>query len=342
MSGGGMSLMDKSYSRRLQLNSAIFKNPYWVLPVDDKGHENYEPVGRGVKSSPLCGKHVGYNICRDVDAHEGVVINGEDWTGKLGVAHKHLWCHKSSCPVCFIRGWSVRGARNMESRLNVGVKRGLGKVEHVVVSPPVADRDLPEYVLRKKCRDALFDRGVEGGCMIFHGYRRDKERGVLAWRPHYHVLCFIEGGFDHCRECVHERGGCASCIGFKGREVRGYAKDGYLVKVLAEREKSYYGDKPNIFGTAFYQLNHATIRLGVKRFHAVTWFGSCGNRKFKGEKLMAEAVCPACGGEMVRAIYVGKKPIVKDVGHADYKAVFPFDEFGEDGEPNFIDYGGRG
>ena len=328
--------MDKSFSRRLHLNSAILKNLYWMLPVED-GHSNYEPVGRGLKTSPFCGKHVGYNICRNIAEHEGVVIDGEDWTDKLGVAHKHLWCHKSSCPVCFIRGWSVRGARHIEGRLNEGVKRGLGKVEHVMVSVPVADRNLSESVLRKKCRDALFDRGVIGGCMIFHGFRVDKRLGKLVWSAHYHVLGFIEGGFDRCRECVHVREDCASCYGFKGREVRGYARDKILVKVFAEREKSFYGDKPNVFGTAHYQLHHATIRVGIKRFHAFTWFGSCGNRKFKSEKLMAKAVCPACGEDMVRAVYVGKRKIVTDVGDVNYKAVFSFDEFDEDGQPNFID-----
>ena len=187
------SVEDKSFSRRVRLNSAILKNPYWFLPVEDVGHSNYEPVGRGVQSSPFCGKHVGYNICRNISEHEGVVINGEDYTGKLAVAHKHLWCHKSSCPVCFIRGWSVRGSRHIEGRLNEGVRRGFGKVEHVLVSVAVADRDLSESVFRVRCRSALFDRGVLGGCAIFHGFRPDMRLGKLVWSPHYHSLGFILG-----------------------------------------------------------------------------------------------------------------------------------------------------
>jgi len=326
--------MDKGYSRRLKLNSAIFKNPYWVLPVDDVGYENYEPVGRGIPSSPLCGKHVGISVCKNIEGHKGVSIGGRDCTGKVIVRHKHMWCHRSSCPVCFIRGWSVRGSRSITSRVEEGVRRDFGKAEHLVVSIHPKDYGLQEDALRKKARPALKVRGVSGGCMIFHGYRLDKERNVLKWAPHYHSIGFIEGGFDRCRDCFHVREDCASCDGFKGRQVREYKNDRIIVKVLAERE--------TVFGTSFYLLNHATIKLGVKRFHAVTWFGSCGNRKFKGEKLMAEAVCPACGGEMVRAVYVGRRHIVRDVGHADYRAVFPFDEFGEDGEPNFIDYGGRG
>lgn len=332
-----MTLMNKDFSRRLRLNSAIFKILYWVLPVDDVGHESYIPVGRGVKSSPSCGQHVGINICRNIEGHKGVSVNGMDCTDMVVIRHKHLWCHRSLCPVCFIRGWSVRGARSIESRLEEGVRRGFGKIEHITVSPSVAYHGLSESVLRKKCRDALFDRGVGGGCMIFHGYRVDKKRGVLMWSPHYHVLGFILGGFDRCRRCVHVRGDCAFCDGFKGKEVRGFRKDAIIVKVFDEREKSYYSDKPNIFGTAFYQLNHSTVRVGIKRFHVVTWFGVCGNRKYASPKVVSEVTCPACGEVMVRSHYVGSRPFVKDVADPNYEAISLRKEFGENGEPNFID-----
>ena len=217
----------------------------------------------------------------------------------------------------------------MASRFVKADKRGLGRVEHIVVSVAVADRGLSEYVMRKKCRDALFARGVVGGCMIFHGYRIDRERDVLVWSPHYHVLGYIEGGYSRCRNCKRKWNCLKGCGGFDDRAWQAFLKDGYYVKVLGKHE--------TVFGTAHYQLNHATIRIGIKRFHAVTWFGSCGNRKFKSEELKAEASCPVCGGELVRAVYVGKRHIVKDVGHADYVSVLLFDEFGEDGEPNFID-----
>lgn len=164
--------------------------------------------------------------------------------------------------------------------------------------------------------------------MIFHGYRIDKKRDVLDWSPHYHTLGYIEGGFDRCRDCVHKREDCRSCHGFKGREVRGYAKDGYLVKVLPERK--------TVFGTAFYQLNHATIRVGIKRFHCLTWFGSCAKRMFKSAKVKTEILCPLCEDEMVKSMYMGNRRIVKDIGHADYVPVFPFERLDENGEPYWI------
>jgi hypothetical protein len=206
----------------------------------------------------------------------------------------------------------------------------LGKAEHVTVSAPVADRGLPVSVLKRRCRGALADRGVKDACMIFHGYRLDRDGNCLVWSPHYHVLGFVEDGFDRCRDCVHARGDCSFCDGFKGREVRGFAKDGYIVKVHDERE--------SVFGTAHYQLNHATIRLGIKRFHVVSWFGKLSSRS--GLKVVKEKVvpaCPVCGGEMSRSVYVGRFRIVKDVGSPDYVSWFVDDEFNEYGEPNFID-----
>jgi hypothetical protein len=323
----------RDFSRRLALNRQILKSPYWMFPVDDVGHEEYMPVGRGVKSSNLCASYRSLSVCDNVEGHKGKSLNGVDCTGKVIVRLNHLWCKKSSCPVCFIRGWSVNRARAVDGRFVEGDRRGLGKVEHIMVSVAVADRGLPESAMRKKCRSALKDRGVIGGGMIFHGYRIDKEREVLIWSPHYHALGYIEGGgFDRCRNCVHKGEDCRSCDGFKGKEVRGYAKDGYLVKVMPARK--------TIFGTAYYQLNHATIRLGIKRFHSLTWFGSCAKHKFKSAEVKVKISCPVCEEEMVRSVHMGERHIVKDIGHVDYVPVFADERLDENGELNYVPVGG--
>jgi len=323
--------VNRSLALHVSLNRQILTKKYWYLPVDDKGHEDFMPVGRGQKTSDFCGASRGVTVCKNVAGHKGKVLNGVDITGKVVVRHRHFWCHKATCPVCFIRGWSVREARSVEGRFIAGEKRGFGKVEHVTVSVAVADRELPESVFRKKCRDALSDRGVFGGCMIFHGFRIDEDRQVLVWSPHYHVLGYVEGGFDCCRSCRHERLDCHSCDGLKGREARGFKRDGYLVKVLDKRK--------TVFGTAWYQLNHATVRVGLRRFHVVTWFGVCGNRKFESVKLNAEVLCPVCSEEMVRMAHVGKRRFVTDIGDVGYVPVFADDEFDGSGEPNYVDVG---
>lgn len=321
--------VNHAFSERLRLNHSILENKYWYLPVDCTGHENYMPVGRGVRSSEFCGRAVGVKVCKNVEGHNGVSVSGVDCTGKAIVRLMHLWCHNPQCPICFNRGWSIREARSIESRILEGAKRGLGLAEHITVSPKVADRNLPESVLRVKCREALSDRGVEGGCMIFHGFRENKERKCLEWSPHYHVLGFVIGR-EKCRECKRE---CfKGCGGFIDLNYRCTEKDGYLVKVHAKRK--------TIFGTAWYQLNHATIRLGVRRFHVVTWFGNCSYSKFKGVKSKSEDVCPACGEEMGRCAYVGKRHIVKDVGDPEYVPWFVDDEFDSSGLPNYVDIGG--
>jgi hypothetical protein len=325
---------NKSFSRRLSLNKAILDKAYWYLPVDDKGHENFVPVGRGVKTSDWCGRCIGLSVCRNVPEHEGHSVGGVDATGKVVIRLRHTWCHKSSCPVCFSRGWSVREARSMQSRIEEGVRLGLGVPEHITVSVPVADRDLLEPVMRRKSWEALRDRGCLGAGLMFHGYRIDGKRRVLVWSPHYHAIGFIDGGFDCCRECSHEINDCRSCDGFKGREVRGFATDGYLVKVHDRRK--------TVFGTSHYQLNHATIRLGIKRFQVVTWWGTLSNRKFKSATLQSQDVCSVCHQDMIRAAYVGKRRIVRDVGVVGYVPVFVDDAFNKLGEPNYVDLKGGG
>ncbi len=114
-----------------------------------------------------------------------------------------------------------------------------------------------------------------------------------------------------------------------GRAYMLYDENGYIVDVKEERQ--------TIFGTAWYQLHHSTIRLGVKRFHVVTWFGSCGNRKFKSLSVAVKSLCRVCNEEMVRSVYVGKDYVEKNVGRVGYRSWFVSDEFDEDGNPNFVD-----
>jgi len=324
-----LEMQIRGIENRVLLNREILKNLYWMLPVDDRGHENYVPVGRGVVSSPSCARWVSYYVCYNVEEHKGVVVKDVDYTGKVAVAHHHMWCHKSSCPKCFIRGWAVRLARYGESRLLEGVKRGLGKIEHLSVSIPPECYGLSEEAMREIAWHALKVRGVTGCCMIFHGYRIDRKRRCLVWGAHYHAVGFIEGGFNRCRTCVHKRGDCAECNGFKGRQVREYAKDRMIVKVLGQRK--------TVFGTLHYQLHHATIRVGIKRFHVVTWHGNLANNNFHADKLMAEIKCPACGSDMVRSAHVGERVIVKDIGSPDYVKCFADEPCDSSGSPNWIE-----
>ena len=69
----------------------------------------------------------------------------------------------------------------------------------------------------------------------------------------------------HCRDkiCIGN-GNFNRCNGFEAGTRRLNVNDGYIVKVL--------GSRKTIFGTAWYQLNHASVKKGVSRFHVATWF----------------------------------------------------------------------
>jgi hypothetical protein len=332
--GDKSMIQDKSFSRRLALNHAILKNKYWRLPVDNVGHENYVPVGRGSPTSEVCGRWVGFDVCTDIVGHEGIFIEGVDCTGKHILRHQHLWCHSAQCPVCFNRGWSVRGGMNVEARVKTAEKRGLGSAEHISVNLPEKYWELPEHVQRGIAKKALLDRGVTWGCEIFHGFRPAKDGSRLVWNCHYHTLSHAPM-LQKCRECHKICSENKDCDGFVNHNYRTFEKDGIIVKV--------HGKRKTIFGTAFYELNHSTVHVGLKRTHVVSWFGLVSNRKFRTDRSMAKSVCPACEEEMQRGSYVGKEWFAKNVGDPLYRPWIAVDPLDEDGEPNTIVWvGGSG
>jgi hypothetical protein len=167
---------------------------------------------------------------------------------------------------------------------------------------------------------------------MLHGRRIDKKRRVLFWSPHLHYLCFVAGGFDVCRECVHTREDCRSCNFFKGREMRGFEKDGWLVKVEPKRK--------TVVGTSWYILTHVSVKVGLRRSHSVHWFGCCGNRKLKGRKPEAVVKCPVCkvsghDSEMFEEHFWGSEHPPRDISDPNYRSVFAASEFDKDGSPNF-------
>ena len=99
------------------------------------------------------------------------------------------------------------------------LSKRFGLPQHVVVSPSESDWGLAEFHndrLRVKVKKLLFDRGVVGGCLIFHGFRyadyqESIEKGVLygwRWSPHFHSLAFLLGGYSSVgivRSCIRLR-----------------------------------------------------------------------------------------------------------------------------------------
>jgi hypothetical protein len=79
----------------------------------------------------------------------------------------------------------------------------------------------------------------------------------------------IKGGYG-CRNCNHERGDCRSCGGFSGREVRGFERDGYIVKVKVEKRKSLCP----ICGEELVKLHYLGARRVVKERGSPSYVGS--------------------------------------------------------------------
>jgi len=199
----------------------------------------------------------------------------------------------------------VREARRIEARLAEASKR-FGLAEHILATFPPKYYHLTYEQLRKKAVKILKRRGVIGGVLIFHGFRFNM-RKYWYWSPHFHVLGYILGGY-RCRSCeiVRKTGKCGienvNCSGFVNRNYRFYEKDGCIVRVLGKRK--------TVGGTAWYQLNHASVKVGVVRFHVATWFGVCSYRKLKVTVEMRKSVCPICQHDLVKIGYGGVKRFV--------------------------------
>jgi len=104
---------------------------------------------------------------------------------------------------------------------------------------------------------------------------------------------------------------CRGCAGFEGLTRKQFARDGYIVKVKDARK--------SVVGTAWYQLNHASVKRNVEHFRVATWFGVCSYRKLKVTVELRKEVCPICQHDLERLRYSGNKSFMTDKSSAEYK-----------------------
>ena len=284
-------------------------------------HGGFLLVGNGNVTNSWCGRFKSHWGCLRVELHDKTTLDGNNYKGKVHVQKVFNSCDKPSCPVCYKKGWAVREAGRIEARLKEAAKH-FGQVEHIVCSVPVKDYDLDLEHLRKKVIEVLSNCGVVGGCVIFHGFRYRRLKGWY-WNVHFHVLGFILGGYSRCRHCTG--GNCYACDGVEGRLYRAYRDNGYIVRVLDERR--------TVGGTAWYQLNHATVKVGVKCFRVATWFGVCSYRKLKVSPELRRRLCPICQHELERLRYFGSEDWFS--GEFEKKSNFEAD-YCEDGQPVWV------
>ncbi len=302
-------------------------------------------VGHGGSQFDNCGKFRVNRGCLDVKAHElPLMLQGEK------KCKDRIWrfacfysCHKVSCPVCF-RSWARREAYAIESRLVEGMKRFGGNVEHIIISVPPSRIELDFKATRRLVIKALEKRGVVGACLIHHAFRLD--RVTRYWKPynyHYHCLGFIEGGFK-CRGCskiINGRCTDLSCREFMARCDRLQLLDKFVVKVAEEQigGNVVAGERRSIVNTAFYQLTHASYRLGGKRNQIVTWMGCLGYRKLKVDK-RHPLVCRLCGKEHLPAIScLSSTPPCTDRSKNEFKPESVEDLYDADGNEVWVERG---
>lgn len=297
-------------------------------PVDGWASDGvHRLVGNGSVTSESCGKFRGFSGCLRADLHNKVSVLGEDFRNKAFVQVIHFSCDKPSCPECFKSGWAVREAGKIEGRLTEASNR-FGLVEHIVASPSVKDWGLSFPSLRKRVVEILYNRGVVGGCLIYHHFRYSVER--LWYRsPHFHVLGFLADGYGHCRSCERSRLDCIKCNGFEGQTRREFLNDHFIVKVLGKRE--------TVFGTSWYQLNHASYMTDAKRASIAVWWGVCSYRKMKVPVVKRKNLCPICSEDLVLLHHLGVRYVVKDRSACGYVRSFLDDLCDVDGSPNWCE-----
>ena len=303
------------------LDDDLGESDFIELTPEEKGlvtgngsvSHGFNVAGNGFQTNANCGNHLGFKGCLNVKAHAVAGLDGVSHKGKISVHLVHRWCNKISCPVCFRHGYASRGARNIEARLNVA-KKTHHDVEHIVASVPVSGLDYSYSKMKLLARKVLLSRGVTGGTMIFHHSRWNRSCRYWYYSPHFHVLGFISGGFSRCRGCVKA---CFSdCDGFKSSVKKFYPNDGWVVKV--------FGKRKSVFGTAVYQLDHASYIIGKVRGRVYTWFGDCSYRELKipVDTPKVESKCPHCNGVLepiVRTVN-GTVLVVTDLSDINYKS----------------------
>jgi hypothetical protein len=281
----------------------------------------FQRVGQGEVTNgaetgkKACGGYFGVDFCPNVHLHDFVSLDGVNYRGKTSWVKRFRSCDKPSCPICYKR-WAQRQARHVEARVKVLEKQLGKKAEHIVWSPKSDYYGLSFEELKAMMRKELKACGYLGGYEIFHmeryaNFHESREKGVpQGWyiSLHFHIIGFIDGKYM-CRDCRKPKSECLNCSGFDGRARRvhfgyvdrsghKYEGSGSIIKVMDKRK--------TIWGTAFYQLNHSTIRVNGSRQNVGVWSGVAGKRKLKLKpEDLYRHTCPICQSMMVHGQYVG-------------------------------------
>lgn len=251
--------------------------------------KGYEVLGHRPRSTSHCGQIRYLSGCLNVEGHNFIDVQGNDWRNKVVFQPVLLSCDKPECEICYRKGYSVREGGKIESRL-LEASKVWGAIEHFFASVPLEKYDLSPDELWEELFDYLPELGCVGGCAMFHPARFE---GGVHYAPHFHILGVFRGGY-HCRGCEKSDAECRQCSGFEHKKFDVNRRSGWVFRVMEKRK--------TIMGTAVYQLSHAAFKIDSKRHNVVRWFGVCSYRKLKVTVKRPRRDCPLCGNEFGRIV----------------------------------------
>ena len=241
-------------------------------------------------------------------------------------------CQQRGCPDCWTT-WTGNRTEAIVRRLTAlrwdrepGVRR---RVVHATASPPPGEitslADVKRY--RQKAQERLKDAGVDGGVMVFHGFRAKEEtkeafqaakqaneevqermnasgglwrfiresdrdwRSLVYWSPHYHGLALAPEFEPDEADLAPALGGVEDAAGWV------LERHSTAARLDSLRDREAYS---SVAKMARYILSHATFEKGGTR--AVSWFGAAHSTQFDPEEELSEgamSVIDRVAGEIV-------------------------------------------
>jgi hypothetical protein len=293
-------------------------------------------VGGGDVTDRFCGSWLSVKGCLRVKEHERIgKLLGKDFKDVIFEQKVHHWCNSWDCPLCYRHGTAVREARKIEGRLAEASKL-YGNVEHFIISLDSRFYGLSVDAMFKMVEKGLAVRGIVGAVLIPHSFgKRHFEMirsGVFrqigdVFRFHVHALGYLSGGYDLCRNCringvVPSKERCCKCGGFEFVTRKCNESDGLIVKVAEDKVSGLPSERESVYGTAWYQLHHASVkvgRVGVKsRSHVVRWYGVVSYRKLHVKVVVKKQVCPICKLSLYGIRYGGVRDFCVDLTSSRY------------------------
>lgn len=230
----------------------------WKLPATEEPH-------------PWCGQFQTKG-CLNVKAHAKLGFGNKVW-----IRHYPRSCFRPVCKICF-KKWIGRQASRATQRIEEYIRQNKGKKPfHVFFSPPENLRNIPYKKLKKYVNAIIKEAGIEGGGLIFHPFRFNKNTRNWYWSPHFHLVCF--GSFRKLEAVFGWRKWYVGNMGFR----------------------------KSVFHTFHYLLSHCGIRKGN---HSVTWLKGLSYCKLKVEINTDFDKCPCCKTKLVPVFYTEFHPVV--------------------------------